>query len=243
MNTANNDEMEIDLRDIFGLLRSKMWILVLAVVLTAAAAGIFSKLFITPIYTSTTKLYIVNKSQSLSSLSLSDLQLGTQLTKDYMVLVKSRPVTEQVIENLGLNMDHEGLLQIMSINNPADTRLLEIAVNYPDAFMAKEIVDEIAAVSSKRIATIMDMSEPRVAEEGHKAEAPTSPNIIKNALIAGLLGLFVSAAVICLLYILDDTIKSSEDVEKYLGIHTIGLIPIEENEELIAAGWNTGKKK
>ena len=110
MNTNDrDDEIEIDLRDIFNLLRKKLWIVILSGLLFAISAGVVSKFVLTPMYTSSTKLYIVNKSQSLSSLSLSDLQLGTQLTKDYMVLVKSRPVTEQVIKNLGLQMKHEVL--------------------------------------------------------------------------------------------------------------------------------------
>lgn len=239
MNTSNHDEIEVDLRELFGLLRSRIWMILLAGILAAAIAGIISSFFLTPIYTSTTKLYIVNKSQSISSLSLSDLQLGTQLTKDYMVLVQSRPVTEQVIKNLGLDMEYEELVAITAISNPADTRILEISVEYPDAYLAKEIVDEIATVSSKRIAAIMDMKEPAVVEEGYAAKSPTSPNITKNTVIGGALGLALAIFIFSMLYILDDTIKSSEDVERYLGLNTIGLIPVEEDQEI----ENSKKKK
>ncbi len=242
MNTANRDEIEIDLREIFGLLMAKMWIIIIATIITAAIAGVGSKLLLTPIYTSTTKLYIVNKSQSLTSLSLSDLQLGTQLTKDYMVLVKSRPVTEKIISNLNLDMTHEGMLGIMTISNPQDTRILEISIEYPDAYMAKIIVDEIAKVSASRIAEIMDMKEPNIVEEGHVAENQTSPNILKNTAIGGILGLIISVFIICLLFIMDDSIKSSEDIERYLGINTIALIPLEEGEELVK-GKNKKTKK
>lgn len=230
MNTRDTDEIEIDLKELFYVLKSRLWILILATIITAAGAGLISKFMITPIYQSTSKLYIVNKSASLTELSLSDLQLGTQLTKDYMVLIKSRPVTEQVIQNLGLVMTHEELLGIMTISNPSDTRILEIMIEYPDPYVAKQIVDEVASVSAKRMAVIMDMKEPNVVEEGFVSSDPSSPNVKKNAIIAAVIGLFLTAGVIILLHILDDTIKSSEDVERHLGITTIGLIPMKETE-------------
>lgn len=238
MNT-NKDEIEIDLREIMGLLISRLWILIIAGVIGALIAGLGSKFLITPIYTSTTKLYIVNKTASLTSLSLSDLQLGTQLTKDYMILVKSRPVTEQVIHNLELDMEHEGLVGIMKVSNPSDSRVLEITADYPDPVMAKRIVDEIAIVSAERIAVIMDMQKPNIFEEGHVATNQTSPNVMRNTIIGGAIGLILAAFVVCLLYIMDDTIKSSEDVERYLGINTIGIIPLEQDKD----SSDTTKKK
>ncbi len=244
MNTMDNDEIEIDLRELFGLLLNRLWLILLVGILTAAAAGVGSKLLLTPIYTSETQLFILNKSASLTSLSLSDLQMGSQLTKDYMVLVKSRPVLQQVIANLELKeMEYEDLLEIITITNPADTRILKIAADYPDPVMAKRIVDEIADVSRERIATIMDMEQPNIAEEGYVAKNQTSPNILKNTAIGGLIGAVLTIFIICILFILDDTIKSSEDIEKYLGINTIGLIPVEDSELQSPGKKKKAKKK
>lgn len=230
MNTNDrDDEMEIDLREIFNLLRKKLWIIILSCLLFAVSAGLASRFVLTPMYTSSTKLYIVNKSQSLTSLSLSDLQLGTQLTKDYMVLVESRPVTEQVIKNLGLHMTHEELLGIMTLTNPSDTRILDITVEYPDAYLAKQIVDELAVVSAVRIAVIMDIKEPGIVEQGHIAAKQTSPDVLKNTAIFGALGVFFSTAVIIVIHLMNDRIETAEDIEKYLGISVIGLIPIQQH--------------
>lgn len=232
MNTSERDEVEIDLRELFGVLKSKLWIILLITILAAGIAGFASDRMLTPIYESTTKLCVVNKSQSISSLSLSDLQLGSQLTKDYMVLVKSRPVTEQVISNLGLTMTHEELVNILTISNPTDTRILEITAQYPDAYMAKQIVDEVAAVSAQRMAVIMDMKEPSIVEEGHVATSPSSPNILKNTAIAGILGMIATIFILTVIYLMDDTIKSTEDIGKYLGLTTIGLVPVGEEKLL-----------
>ncbi len=230
MNTAERDEMEIDLRELFAVLKSKLWLMILIGLIVAAGAGVATKTLLTPQYESTSKMYVVSKSADLTSLTLSDLQLGTQLTKDYMVLIQSRTVTEQVIANLGLNMTHEKLLSCMSISNPTDTRILEITVTYPDAYIAKQMADEITKVASQKISEIMDMAEPNAVEEGVVSLNPVSPSLRKNVMIGGLLGVFLVAGIVCVLYLLDDTVKSTEDVQKYLAVTTIGVIPMEENK-------------
>lgn len=227
MNPNSQEEIEIDLREIFGLLMSRIWIIVLTGILFAGVAGVFFKFVVTPQYTSTTQLCILSNTTSISSLT--DLAIGTQLTQDYIVVTKSRPVVEKVIHNLDLDMTYEQLLAVTTVENPDDTRILTISVTNPDPTLAKQIVDQYAQVSRKRIAELMDISEPGIVEEGHVAEHKTSPKTTKNAMVAGLLGIFLAAGIVIARYLMDDTIKSSEDVERYLGLNTLGLLPIEES--------------
>ena len=227
MNAKSQDEMEIDLLEIFGVLMSRLWLIVLTGVLFAGAAGVFCKFVVTPIYTSTTQLCILSNTTSIASLS--DLAIGTQLTQDYIVVTKSRPVVEQVIDNLELDMTYEELLAVTTVENPEDTRILSISVTNPDPTLAKQIVDQYAQVSRKRIAKLMDINEPGIIEEGHVAERKTSPTTTRNAMVAGILGIILACAVVIIRHMLDDTIKSSEDVERYLGLNTLGILPIEEN--------------
>ena len=241
MDNNTNDEIEIDLKDLFYLIKSRIWIILLAGIITASAAGLVSSFMLTPIYTSTTKLYILNKATTLTSLT--DLQIGTQLTQDYMVLVKSRPVVTQVISNLDLDMTYEAMIEFITITNPADTRILEITADYPDPYLAKRIVDEFAKVSSAQIAKIMDGKEPTIVEEGYMQPFPSSPNTKKNIIIGGVLGILLVGGIIVLLYILDDTIKDSDDVEKYLGLNTLGLIPIESGAAKITKLDKKKRKK
>lgn len=241
MENITNDEIEIDLRDLFYLIRARIWIILLSGIIVASAAGLISSFLLTPIYTSTTKLYILSKSTTLSSLA--DLQIGTQLTQDYMVLVKSRPVVTKVIENLEMNMSYEEMIDIITVSNPSNTRILEITANYPDPYLAKEIVDEFATVSVTQIATIMDAEEPTIVEEGYMQPYPSSPNKKMNVLIGGLLGIFIAGGIIVLLYLLDDTIKDADDVEKYLGLNTLALIPIESGAAKLTREDEKNRKK
>lgn len=236
MGTEQDDEIEIDLRELFYVLKKKLWLIIMVGVLAASAVGIYTITLIKPLYTSSTMLYILNKTTSITSLA--DLQLGTQLTKDYKVLISSRPVISQVIENLDLNMEYEQLLKKVKVDNPADTRILTISVVDNDPMTAKTIADEVAQIAAKRMAEIMDTVPPNIVEEGNIPTKKTSPSIVKNTVIGGMAGLFIAVAVILVLFVLNDTIKTPEDVEKYLGISAIGTIPVFESD-----GKGHGKKK
>lgn len=223
----DEDEIEIDLRELFHVLLSRVWIILLAGIIFAGGTGVICKFIITPIYSSTTQLCILSNRDSIASLS--DLAVGSQLTQDYIVVAQSRPVVEEVIENLDLDMTYEELLGVTTVANPPDTRILTITVTNPDPHLAKQIVDQYAEVSRNRIKELMDINEPGVIEYGHVAEKKTSPRTTRNSLVAGIIGILIAAICISVRYLLDDTIKSSEDVEKYLGLNTIGILPIDES--------------
>ena len=233
MGTNQDDEIEIDLKELFYVIKRKLWIILLTGIVGAVGFGLFTAMVMKPVYTSSTMLYIVNKTTTLTSLT--DLQLGTQLTKDYKVLVTSRPVTGQVITNLDLNLSHEQLVKKIKVDNPTDTRILTISVEDTDPYMANSIADEFASVASARMAEIMDSAPPNIVEEAYLPTQKTKPSITKNTMIGGLAGVFLAGAIILVLFVMNDAIKTPEDVEKYLGLNTLATIPVFEGE--------TGAKK
>lgn len=219
----DDEEIEIDLRAILLEWRKRWWMIAAALVAGALAAGLFSRVILSPVYESTSMMYVLSKETTLSSLA--DLQMGTQLTQDYKVLVTSRPVLEEVISELGLDMDYEDLQEAVSINNPSDTRILTITVSNSDPVMAKTIVDEIAQTASGYIGSIMEMVPPKIVEEGQVPEYQSSPSVKRNAALGGIVGAVLVCGVLTLLVILNDTIRTEEDVERYLGLTTLALVP------------------
>ena len=225
MNNENN-EQEIDLVEIFYALLSKAWLIIL---FSALGFGImlgYTTLFVKPTYSSTSTIYILTKSTSITSLA--DIQMGTQITQDYQVIITSRPVLDEVIQNLGLNTTYEELRSKVSINNPSNTRFLEITVRDSDAYLAKKIVDELTKVSCRTTGEVMETQEPNIMDYGQVASEPVAPSRKKNAIIGGLLGFVLACAIIIIRYLLNDSIKTGEDVEKYLGLNVLGMIPLEE---------------
>ena len=144
MQEKTQEENEIDLLELFYVVISKWKMIVLSVVLMAACGFIISAFLLTPQYESTSVLYVLSKSTSITSLA--DIQMGSSLTNDYVEVVTSRPIIEQVIQNLGLKEEtYESIKEKVSIDNPANTRLLKITVRDPNAGMAKVIADELSA--------------------------------------------------------------------------------------------------
>ena len=227
MEPRNKEVVEIDMKEWLFLILHKLWIIVIIGMIGAGIAGVASVYLIKPIYTSTTKVYVINR-QDESRMTLSDLETGTQLTQDYMILVKSRPVTEQVIKDLNLDLTHEELSKMIKVNTPQETRILEIEVDYPAPELAKQLADAIAKVSSERMVTIMEMEKVNILEYGNYPVKPSNPNIILNTTIGGVLGLIFASFIITLVYIMNDSIRTADDIERYLGITTLGTIPLED---------------
>ena len=235
-NLQDNTDIEIDVLELFHVLLNKFWIILLAGIIAALAFVGGTILFITPQYQSTTKMYVLSK-QDNNTITQQDMQTSLSLTKDYAELIKSRTVTEGVIAQLNLDLTHEQLLGKVSVDSATDTRILSITVTDPDPYEACKIANAIRDVAANHIKNVMDIDAVNVVETANIPDQKSSPNISKNGVIGGLLGVLLSVAIILIAYISNDTIKTQEDVERYLGLSMLGTIP------LTAADRKNKKKK
>ena len=221
--THDDDEVEIDLRELFYALKKRILVILAAILAGAVIAGAVTKLFITPVYSATATMLVLTKETTLSSLA--DLQIGSQLTKDYNILITSRTVLQDVVDELNLDMTYKELKERITVENPSDTRILSITATDKDPEMSKKIADTLAKTSADFIGDKMEVTPPKIIEEGEVPTVKTSPNTKKNVMVGALAGFVLSAGVIILLTLMDDTIKSEDDIEKYLGLTTLATIP------------------
>ena len=228
-NQREYDEIEIDLREIFHIIISKIWLILGVGLFAALACFVVSKFILTPYYDSTTKIYILNKTDN-TSVTYSDFQMGTQLTKDYAELINSRYVLEEVIRELSLEEDYQELLKKVNVSTPADTRIVSISVEDEDPVQAMNTANCIRDVASEHIQNVMDIEAVNVVETANLPVKKAGPSVTKWTLIGGIAGILLIVAVILAGHFLDDTIKSSEDVERYLGLSTLALIPLATEE-------------
>lgn len=222
----SDDEIEIDLVELFMVLKSKLHIILLSGILAALLAFVGTKLLMTPMYTSVTKMYVLSRQDSSSGVTYSDLQTGSQLTKDYAELVKSRPVLEQVIAVLNLDIEPEDLAENITVETPTDTRILSISVESDNPKEAKEIADTLRETVSSEIKEIMHAESVDTIEDGNLPKEPSSPSLKKNMVLGGALGVFLTLAILIFIFLRDDTIKNPDDVEQYLGLNVLTSIPI-----------------
>lgn len=225
---VENDEITIDLTELFAVLWARAYIIIIAGLLMALAAFAGTQLFITPKYTSATSMYMLTRSGESGAVTSSDLQTGTQLTQDYMELVKSRTVLEDVISVLNLDMTPEELSSAITTSNPDNTRILTIQVEDEDPEVAREIANAVRESASSTIQDIMEIDAVNTVEEANLPTSPSSPSVFRNTAIGGFIGIIIAMGIIVLIYIFDDTIKTPDDVENYLGLNVLTSIPIQE---------------
>lgn len=218
-------EDTIDLLELAQVLLRKAWALILALVIGASAAGVCTKLFVTPQYQATSMIYVYSKSTSITSLT--DLQIGSQLAVDFQIVATTREVIESVIDELNLDATYSQLLDSVEISNPSGSHILEIQVTNPDPVLAADISNALADELRARIASVMNTDEPSMVSRATVPAKPASPSVRKNALIGGVLLFVVLAGVFVVAYLLDDTIKTEEDVRKYLNLNILGEVSAE----------------
>lgn len=226
MENKKTFEEEIDLVWLAYALLRRIWLILAAAVLTACIMAGYTFLRVQPTYSSTATILVISKETTLTTMA--DLQFGSQLTKDYSLLITSRPVLEKVIENLDLKMHYSALKGRIYVQNPEDTRLLFITVTMNDPQQSKAVVDELSVVSSDFIGDKMEVAPPKIIEEG-EVGSKTGPNITRNVMIGFIVGAFLVCVVIIVHELLNDTIQKEEDVERYLGIPTLAVIPEKSN--------------
>lgn len=229
MGTDNEQEYEIDLKEIAIAILDRIWIVISVGIACALLVGIITKVFITPMYTSTTKLYVINKQNSDNNITYTDLQTGNLLTNDYIIQVKGTKVLSQVISELNLTDTEDELASRITVSNPENSRFIVISVSDKDPVVAQQIASCVAKVSSDVVKEVMDLEKVNVAEEANLPLEESSPNLKKNVLLGGAAGVFVSLLLIVVFYLLNDRIRTPEDVKRYLGLNTLGQIPILEN--------------
>lgn len=229
-NRDNRDDViEIDLVELLGVILHNLWIIIVSGVIVAAVALLVSYFIITPKYESVTKIYVISKTNA-DTMTYSDLQAGSTLTKDYKELVKSRPVLEEVLAETGIDIELKDLEEQITVEVPTDTRIVSITVEDKDPYEARIIADSVRIAASKHIREVMDTEAVNVVEEASLPIEKSSPSILMNTAIGYAVGLFLAIAIVMINYIMDDTIKTPDDVEKFLGVSVLGSIPYSEND-------------
>ena len=230
-----DDEITIDLKEIAYVLMEKLHYIVMFLLVGAVVFNMYSYFLIKPTYTSTSRLYVVPATKD-SVVNFSDLSVGTNLTKDYVELLLSYPVLDKVSEKIEKDYDYkissESLQKMISLENPEDTRILNINVTTTDPKVSKTIANALADEAVEYIPDTMGTFKPNIAQVAREAKIKTGPSYLKYTAIGALLGTLLCMAWFIFKYLSDDTIKTKEDIEKYFGMTPLAVLPyVEEVEE------------
>lgn len=221
-----NEEMGIDLVEILSLLLRKWWMICLSLIVGASVAFGYTKFFVVPEYQASSMIYVLGK----TGVDSINIQLSRQLTSDFITLAESRPVIEEVIDTLGLNMTYEGVSGMILVENPENTSMLKTTVTSTDPKLARDLSNAMSDTMAERIKEVMVTDKPSMVEKAVIPQRPVTPNMAKNILLGGIFGVILMIGIIVIRFLMDDRIKNQDDVERYLKLNVLASIPVEKRK-------------
>ena len=219
-----SDQQEIDLFELLIFYMGRLPLLIAAALCGALLSGLITHFCIADKYTAVSRMYMVSASSS-SVINLSDLDIGTSLSNDYVELMKTRPVVEGVIDSLGLDYTYDNLVGMISLSVVPNTRIVKISVTSTDPREAMDIANEMARISRVHLPKVMSAPAPTIVEEAILPKNKSYPSMSRNVAAGTMAALFAVMGVLTVIFLMDDTIRTSEDIEKEFGIMPMTVIP------------------
>lgn len=233
------NDIEFDLIDLLLYMRKRLWIIILAVVVFTMAGYVGSKMFMTPEYTASARVYVVyeveNENDGALDEDYTQQLMAGQLRNDCVVLLGDVRVTEDVVKNLELNSSAAGLSARLNVEAQDNTRILNLSITDTDPHRAARILNEVCNVGKEKIKEMVGEDVLQVVHYAEVPGGPSSPSPKRNATVAAILGMVLAVSIMVVVFLMDDSIRNEIDMEHYLGLSTLAEIPV--SEEL-----NQGKK-
>lgn len=230
--TWNTDQemAKIDLIRLYHAVVDKAWIIVLSALAGAVLLFGHAKWFVAPQYVAQSMIYVLGSSTSITSMA--DIQIGSILTVDFETIARSRPVVEELIEELDLHTDYQSMVSMLSIEKLSDTRILRFTVRYSDPEAAKDLANEWATITATRIENIMKTDRPSVLEWAVAPSRPVSPDLKGSAVKGAFMGGVLAAAIIAFRFLMNDRIHREDEIERYLGLSVLAVLPMENGKKV-----------
>lgn len=218
--------MEIDVFHLLKILWKRKILIALVAIVAGALAFAYSAFIVKPEFTSTTRIYVVNRNQGdKPGLTNQDLQAGSYLVKDYREIILSQDVLEKVTSDLKLDLSPKALASKIKVTVPVDTRIVSISVNDRVPEEASRIANSLREVAAEKIISITRVSDVTTLEEARPATAPSSPNIRRNTIIGLLGGTVFMVIAVLIVELVDTRVKRPEDIEDVMQIALLGVVP------------------
>lgn len=224
MSSNNNKSTNsIDIKELLFTALKKWYLLFIILAVFIVGSLVYSYLIVTPLYDSTGKIYIMRKDSE--TVSTGDLSVSSYLTSDYENLIADRAVLDEVSQLLDNEYTFSQLKRVLTIENPEDTRFIEITARTDSAEDSKKIVDAVCKVSQEKIIDLLGIDRVTIVRNGNIPKTAAVPNVTRNLLSSFVLGILLFIAVILMIYFFNDKITNPTDVKKYLEISVLGDIP------------------
>lgn len=221
-----NENIELDLRDIFKVLLKRAWMIVLCAVILATSVCVYTMNFVTPKYEASVTMYVNNNTgKNSNNISSADLAVALRLVSTYVNIIQSNKVLEKVIAETGMNLSVGQVRGMISAEVVDETEMFRVRVATSNPQVSADIANAIAAVAPNEISEIIEGSSAKVIDYARVPTSRSSPNYVSSAMLGAVAGAVLAAAVIVLCTVLDTRIKHEEDLKKICDVPVLGVIP------------------
>lgn len=226
-------ELSIDVIELMFRLLDKAWLIVLVSVLMGILGGLITHFFIEDTYKATTKLYVIGED---AAIDLTQLNFGDKLAEDYVQVFYNRDIHRAVKDTLQTKYGYtlpdfvttNRELEVKQLNN---TRILSITYTCEDREMAMRVVEEYASAAMVFVQARMGAQVPPTEfEQPYAPEKPVGPKMLRNVALMFIMGGLATVLILVVIFITDDRIRSSEQLERHLGLPTLGMMPVQKTE-------------
>ena len=231
-------EEEIDLKNIFQMFWDRKAGMVIIILLCIVAGYVYTTFFVSPVYKATSTAILTSNTETeegQSAVTQTEVTLNNSLLSTYRGIATSDSVVSKVISNLGLKISAETLKNQISVTSATNTQIIQITVENADPSLAAKIANEIRSVFTERVAELYDMQNIKPLDDAKVPTAPSNVNHTKDVLMFAAIGIVIAILYVVIANLLDNTVKSSSDIEKAVGLNVIAEIPVYE--------FNKGRKK
>ena len=209
---------ELDLKELLKIFWSKKTEIILILLIFMILGAMYSFLLVTPKYTSYTTMVLTQaagENDTINSITQTDLTVNSKLVSTYSELIKSKSVLNEVVNNLGYpELTREKIKKNIKVSSVSDTELIQIDVTNENPRYASEIANEIAKVFSEKIIDIYNISNVYIVDKAEVTADPSNINHARDIIIFALVGIVIAVVYVLICSMLDNTIKTEEDVEK-----------------------------
>lgn len=221
----SDDYDTIDLLEVFAIVRQHILIVILATVIAAVAGFSVSRFLLVPQYEASALMIVNTRQDTTANVTSDQINSATKLVSTYSIIIKSDTVLQQVINNLGLSLTYSELQERVTVSAVDDTQVMKITVRSDNIEWARQVCEQITQIAPDVILESVEAGSVKLISQASANPDPVSPNVKRNTAVAAMLGLALSLGVIILREMLDNKIKTEEDVRKYLDMPVIGVIP------------------
>lgn len=234
---------EIDLKEIIGVFWEKKVTIILLMAIFMVIGFIYSSFFVVPKYAASTTLVLAqSSSKEDGTITTNDITLNSKLISTYSGLLESSKVTRQVITNLGIDDSEASIKNNVSVSAETGTDIIKITVKNTDPEKAADIANEMAVVFAEEVKRLYGMDNINTLDIAEPSEAPSNVNLTKTIIIFGVIGAVIGVGYVFVLFMLDNSIKSSEDIEKAMDIPVLANIPVYETDTKIGTRSSKNSK-